>query len=38
MQEQLEIIDLGDAMEETRCAAFHGSVYDYVYGPGRWSC
>jgi hypothetical protein len=38
MQEQLEVIDLGDAMKETRCASFLGSVYDFIYGPGRWSC
>jgi hypothetical protein len=38
MQEQFEIIDLGDAMTETRCAATPGAAYDFLYGPGRWHC
>lgn len=38
MREQLEIIDLGDAMTETRCAIPTGSSYDFLYGPGHWSC
>jgi hypothetical protein len=38
MQEQLEIIDLGDAMVETRCVSLGGPLYDNIYGPGRWNC
>ena len=38
MQEQLEIIDLGDAMTETRCNLAPGAAYDFVYGPAHWSC
>jgi hypothetical protein len=38
MQEQLEIIDLGDAMMETRCTITPGGAYDNLYGPGHWSC
>ena len=36
--EQLEIIDLGNAMTETRCSIVWGGVYDNVYGPGHKSC
>lgn len=36
--EQLEVIDLGDAMTETRCAMFVSSTYDNIYGPTHWSC
>jgi hypothetical protein len=35
--EQLEIIDLGDAMMETRCSFALGPQYDSLYGPGHWS-
>lgn len=38
MQEQLEIVDLGDAMTETRCNLTPGPSYDNLYGPGFWRC
>jgi hypothetical protein len=38
MQEQLEIIDLGDAMTETRCSLAPGPSYDFLYGVGHWTC
>jgi hypothetical protein len=38
MHEPLTIIDLGDAMTETRCAATLGTWYDFLYGAGRWHC
>jgi hypothetical protein len=36
--EQLEIIDLGDAMVETRCNQAFAPQFDNLYGPGRRSC
>jgi hypothetical protein len=36
--EQLEIIDLGDAMMETRCSMLFAPSYDNLYGPGHWAC
>lgn len=36
--EQLNIVDLGDAMTETRCSATIGSQFDFTYGPGHWRC
>jgi hypothetical protein len=38
MQEQLEIVDLGDAMAETKCSITGGSTYDFLYGPFHWTC
>lgn len=38
MQEQLGIIDLGDAMTETRCNLSPGPWYDNLYGAGHWTC
>ena len=38
IMEQLEIIDLGDAMTETRCSLTVGPQFDFVYGPGHWRC
>jgi hypothetical protein len=38
IMEQLEIIDLGDAMAETRCSFSPGPAFDSLYGPGHWSC
>jgi hypothetical protein len=38
MQEQLEIVDLGDAMLETKCYITSGPTYDFTYGLGRWTC
>jgi hypothetical protein len=38
MTEQLEIIDLGDAMTETQCALTQGSWVDAFYGPGHIRC
>ena len=38
MQEQLEILDLGDAITETRCSMTPGASYDFLYGAGRWHC
>jgi hypothetical protein len=38
MQEQLEIIDLGDAMAETRCTLSPGAQWDFLYGHGHWAC
>jgi hypothetical protein len=38
MDVQLEILDLGDAMVETRCASPFGPVSDYLYGPFHYSC
>ena len=34
----LEILDLGDAMLETRCSNISGAFLDFIYGPHRWSC
>jgi hypothetical protein len=36
--QELEIIDLGDAMLETRCANVLGAFFDFVYGPHRYTC
>lgn len=36
--QELEIIDLGDAMLETRCVNIITGGYDSQYGPSRWSC
>lgn len=36
--QELEIIDLGDAMFETKCASIAGQTYDFLYGPFRWNC
>ena len=38
IMEQLEIIDLGDAMMETRCSFVLGPAYDNMYGAGHRSC
>jgi hypothetical protein len=38
IMDQLEIIDLGDAMTETRCNMNFASTFDSIYGPGRRSC
>jgi hypothetical protein len=38
IMEQLEIIDLGDAMTETRCAQVPAMSYDYAYGAGYVRC
>jgi hypothetical protein len=32
------MIDLGDAMLETKCANITGPYMDYLYGPFRYSC
>lgn len=38
MNEQLELIDLGDAMAETKACAPYGSAYDYTWGASKcWS-
>jgi hypothetical protein len=36
--EQLEIIDLGDAMTETRCSQVPAVSFDSLYGPGHRNC
>jgi hypothetical protein len=36
--QELDILDLGDAMLETRCANIGGPTTDYLYGPFRWNC
>jgi hypothetical protein len=36
--EQLEIIDLGDAMTETRCTMTPAISIDNLYGPGHVRC
>jgi hypothetical protein len=36
--EQLNIVDLGDAMTETRCSVTVGPQLDFLYGPGHWRC
>lgn len=38
MLEQLDIVDLGDAMAETRCSLTAGPQLDWTYGPGHWRC
>jgi hypothetical protein len=38
MPEQLEIVDLGDAMVETKCYITPGASFDFTYGPGHWNC
>jgi hypothetical protein len=35
---ELELIDLGDAMAETRCSAIWGALYDFIYGNSRQAC
>ena len=35
---RLEIIDLGDAIMETRCSMVIVASYDSLYGPGHRSC
>jgi hypothetical protein len=37
MEERLEILDLGDAMIETRCSAAGGPQIDNFYGPFHWN-
>jgi hypothetical protein len=36
--QELEILDLGDAMIETKCANIGGAFSDFLYGPHRWTC
>jgi hypothetical protein len=36
--QELEILDLGDAMLETRCANITGAFMDYLFGPHRYTC
>jgi hypothetical protein len=36
--EQLEIIDLGDAMTETRCSQAVAMSFDGLFGVGHRSC
>jgi hypothetical protein len=36
--QELEILDLGDVMVETRCSAVAGAFVDFLYGPHRWHC
>jgi hypothetical protein len=36
--EQLEIIDLGDAMTETRCSQAVAPQFDAFYGVGHRAC
>lgn len=36
--EQLDIVDLGDAMTETRCSMTLGSQFDAFFGAGHWRC
>jgi hypothetical protein len=38
MEVQMEILDLGDAMVETRCSTINGPQSDYLYGPFHYSC
>ena len=38
IMEQLEILDLGDAMTETRCSAAVAPNFDNLYGAGHRSC
>jgi hypothetical protein len=38
MDEQLEILDLGDAMLVTKCSTAPGGFYDHIWGPGHWAC
>jgi len=38
IMEQLEIIDLGDAMTETRCALTPAMSIDNLYGVGHVRC
>ena len=38
IMEQLEIIDLGDAMTETRCFITVAPTFDSVYGPSHPRC
>ena len=38
IMEQLEIVDLGDAMTETRCSMAIGPQFDFLYGAGHWRC
>jgi hypothetical protein len=38
IMEQLEIVDLGDAMTETRCSLTIGPYFDFLYGPGHTRC
>ena len=38
MQEQLAIVDLGDAMLETRCSLAIGPQFDFTFGAGHWRC
>ena len=38
IMEQLEIVDLGDVMTETRCSLTIGPYFDFLYGPGHTRC
>lgn len=38
IMQELEIIDLGDAVLETKCTAVPGPGYDFFYGPSQYSC
>ena len=38
MQELLDVVDLGDAMTETRCSLTPGPQYDFTFGPNHWRC
>jgi hypothetical protein len=38
MKQQLELIDLGDAMTETKCSTVWGVLFDFLYGQSRHAC
>jgi hypothetical protein len=38
MLEQLDIVDLGDAVLETRCTQTVGPQFDFTFGAGHWRC
>jgi hypothetical protein len=38
IMKELELVDLGDAMAETKCTTPWGQIFDFIYGGSRFSC
>jgi hypothetical protein len=38
IMKELELIDLGDAMIETKCTTVWGPLFDFIYGQSRYAC
>lgn len=36
MEDEIELVDVGDAVVETKQSALHGDNFDSFFGWGRW--